>query len=69
MKGSPGWCDSVGGVLPRKPKGSQFNSRSGHMPGLRVWSPVRVCARDNPQMFLSHMDVSLPLFLPPFSSL
>ena len=27
------------------------------------------CARGNQSVFLSHMDVSLPLFLPPFSSL
>ena len=30
-------------------------------PGLQVWSPVRVCMRGNQSMFLSHIDVSLPL--------
>ena len=39
------------------------------MPGLQVRSPVRARARGNKLMFLFHMDVSLPLSLPPFPSL
>ena len=51
-------CGSVDWVSSCKPKGCRFDSQSGHMPGLRVWSPVR-----------THTDVSLPLFLPPFPAL
>ena len=47
-----------------KVKGCWFNSWTGHMPELQVGSLVGVHA-----MFLSHTDVSLPLFLPPFPSL
>ena len=31
---SPGWCGSVDWTLACEPKGRQFNSQSGHMPGL-----------------------------------
>ena len=55
---------SVGRVPSRKAKGRMFDSQSGHMPELRAQSLVRVQL-----MFLSHIDVSLPLLLPPFSSL
>ena len=34
-----------------------------------VQVPSWGCARDNQSMYLSHMDVSLPLFLPPVPSL
>ena len=37
---SPGWCGSVDWVLTCKPKGCQFGSQSGHMPGLWAGSPV-----------------------------
>ena len=33
-KGSPDWCG------PCKPKGHQFHSQSGHMPGLQARSLV-----------------------------
>ena len=36
-----GWYGSVDSVLPHEPKGRQFDSQSGHMPGL--W------ARSGPQ--------------------
>ena len=36
----PGWCGSVDWVLACKPKGVQFDSQSGHMPGLWARSPV-----------------------------
>ena len=45
------------------PRGGRFDSQSGYMPGLRVRSPVGVHRRQ------PHIDVSLPLFLPPFPSL
>ena len=54
---------------PHKPKGCWFDSWSGHMPGLHVWSPVGVRMGVNQLMFLCHIDMSLPLFLPPFPSL
>ena len=31
----PGCCGSVDGVLACEPKGCQFESQSGHMPGFR----------------------------------
>ena len=37
----PGWCGSVDCVPAYKLKGCQFNSQSGHMPGLWAGSPVR----------------------------
>ena len=40
-KGSPEQCGSVGWALFCTAKGPQFDSQSGHMPGLRVRSPVR----------------------------
>ena len=36
----PGWCSSVDWAWACKPKGRQFNSQSGHMPGLPARSPV-----------------------------
>ena len=35
-----GWCGSVDGALDCEPKGLQFDSQSGHMPGLWTRSPV-----------------------------
>ena len=37
---SSGWCGSVDWMPVCKPKGHQFNSQSGHMPGLQARSPV-----------------------------
>ena len=51
----PDWRGSVGLSSSRKVKGRWFISWSGRMPGLQVQSLVGVC------MFLSHIDVSLPL--------
>ena len=56
-------------VSSQKAKGRWLNSQSDHMPGLWVWSPVGAHVRGNRLMFLSHTDVSLPLFLSPFLSL
>ena len=49
------------------PEGHRFGSWSGHMPGLQVQLPIEVCLGGNQSMFLSHIDVSLPL--PPCPSL
>ena len=47
---SPGWCGLVGWVLACEPKGHQFDSQSGYMPGLRatfsvggVWEATNWC--------------------------
>ena len=34
----PGWCDPVVRASSLTPKGCQFNSQSGHIPGSWVWS-------------------------------
>ena len=64
----PLWLSWLG-VLPCKVKGCQFDSQSGHRPGLQVQSPFGVHRRGKPSMLLSHTDVSLLLSLPPFPSL
>ena len=63
------WCRLVGWASSYKVKGHQFNSWSGHMPGLQVQSQVGAHTRSNESVFLSRIDVSLPLFLPLFRSL
>ena len=65
----PDRCGSVCWVSSHKAKGRQFDSQSGHMPGLWVQSPLGACAGGSQSMFLSYISVSLPLFLPPFPSL
>ena len=47
-------------------KGHRFNSWSGHMTGLQVWSLVGAPKKSNWPMSLSYISVSLPLFSPPF---
>ena len=54
---SPDRCGSIGWVSLHKAKGCQLNSRSGYMPGLRVWS----LATD--QYFSPSFSLSLPLSL------
>ena len=66
---SPNLCGSVGWVSPCKVKGPRSDSLSGHMPRLRVRSLAGACTWGNLSMFLSHIDVSLPLFLPSLPSL
>ena len=53
----PGWCGSVDWVPAWEPKGRQFDSQTGHMPGLWARSPAGMCKRQ------PHTDVSLPPFL------
>ena len=54
----PAWCGLVDSVSDCEPKGLQFISQSGHMPGLWARSPVGMCERQ------PHIEVSLPLSLP-----
>ena len=69
MKYCPGQCGSVGWASSCKGKGHQFDFCLGHMSGLWAWSPGGACVSSNQLMFLSQIDVSLFLFLPPFPSL
>ena len=46
-----------------KSKGYGFDSQSGHMPRSWVQTPIRVHTRGDQLLFLSHIDVSLPLSL------
>ena len=39
-RNSPGWCGSVDWVPACKAKGHQFDSQSGHMPGMWARSPI-----------------------------
>ena len=36
----PGWCGSVDWALACEPKGLEFDSQSGHMPGFQARPPV-----------------------------
>ena len=49
----PGWCGSVDWAPTCKLKCCQFNSQSGHMPGLRARPSVGGVWEANTQMFLS----------------
>ena len=62
----PDLCGSAGWVSSHKAKGCWFDSGSGHMPGFWVQFPVGAHTRANQLMFLSHINVSVSLFLPPF---
>ena len=64
-KSYPSQCGLVE-ASSHKPKCRRFDSQSGHMPGLQVCFPFRVCVRDSQSMLLSHITISLPLSLPPF---
>ena len=46
---------------PRTPKGYGFDPRSGHIPRLWVWLPLRVQTGDNWSIFLSYINISLSL--------
>ena len=62
---SPGWCGSVDWAPACEPKGRQFDSQSGHKPGLQarflvgdVWEAIGRCI-SHTSMFLS-LSFSLP---------
>ena len=57
----PGWCDSVDWVPACKPKGHQFDSQSGHMPGLCARSSVGGHVRGNHTLMFLSLSLSLPL--------
>ena len=62
----PGWCGSVDWVPACEPKGHQFDSQSGHMPGLQARCLVRGMWEVTSQLILlsSHLSsLSLPLLL------
>ena len=64
---SPGWCDSMYCTLAWEPKSRRFNSQLGCMLG---WEPgPHLGACEATDQCVLHVDVSLPLFLPPFPSL
>ena len=61
---------SVGWNIAHRPKRYRFNSRSGHIPRLCVWFPVRAHTRRQPiNVSVSHrcctLSPSLSPFLPP----
>ena len=62
MRSSPGLCDSVGWVSSCKPKGRRSDPLWGICPG-GGFIPGQGVYKRQP------IGVSLPLFLPPFSSL
>ena len=65
LKSCPGQCGWVGWATACKAEGHQFDSWSGRMPRLGLVAGG-ACARGNQSMFLSHIGVFLPLFLPSF---
>ena len=67
-RGSPHSWGSVGWALFCKARGHWFDSWSGHMPGLWVWSLVGVHTRGNWMMFLCTL-MFVSLSLPPSFSL
>ena len=58
---------SVGWAPAYKPKGHWFNSLQGHA-WLTGQVPGRGPARGSKSMFLSHINISFPLFVSPFPS-
>ena len=60
----PGWCSSVDWAPACRPKGCQFDSQSGHMPGLQARSPVGGTQEATTHWFFSpSLSPSLPLSL------
>ena len=56
---SPGWCGSVDWEADCEAEGRWFDSRSGHMPGLRARSPVG-CARKATTLMFVSLSFSFP---------
>ena len=63
VTGSPDWCGSVGWASFWEMKGCRFDSQSGHMLGCR-FGPQMGHVQEQ-LINVSHVDVSLPLFLLP----
>ena len=56
------WYGSMDWALASEPKGHQFNSQSGHIPGLQVRSPVRGAQEETTHWcFSPSLSPSLPL--------
>ena len=60
----PDWCGSESWASSSKSEGHRLYSWSGHIPGLYTRSLDGVHVRGNWLMFLSYIDVFLPLYLP-----
>ena len=56
----PGSYVSVDWVPAREPKGRQFYSQSGYMPGLQARSPLGGCVRGNHTLMFLSLSFSLP---------
>ena len=56
----PGWCHSVDCVPACEPKGRQFDSQLGHMPGLPARSPVGGVREATNACFSLFLSPSLP---------
>ena len=56
---SPGRVAQLSGAWSHAAKGWGFDSWSGHMPRLKVQSPVGAHIGGNQSVFLPHIDVSL----------
>ena len=66
QKMGPGWCCSVVWASSCEPNGCRFDSRSGHMPGWWVQSPVRVLWKvANQCSSFTSMFLFLSFSLPP----
>ena len=57
-------CGSVGWALPHRSRGHQFNSQSGHAPGLQPGPWLGACEGQPMDVSLEHL--CCPLSLPPF---
>ena len=56
----PGWCGSVDWVPACEPKGHQFDSQSGHTPGLQARSPVGDTQEETISLMFLSLSSSLP---------
>ena len=61
---SPGPVAHLVGVVSHATKRCGFDSQSGHILRLWVWSLIGASTRSNQSMFLDHINVSLSLSLP-----
>ena len=68
VKDSPDQCGSAGHHHSKQNSAGSIPSK-GIILGCRFRSPAGVCTRGNQLIFLSHIHVFPPFFLPPFPSL